>query len=254
MGYTWRDEAGVQGLSPDGVVLVSFPSAGLAAIVAAHFIVQSLKLPRIGTFDSPDLPPLAVIQGGQVQPPIRVYGRSELAIVVSEFPVPPDQAAAIAETLLAGAATRHASLLLSLEGVVPHPAPEPEDGADESMWAITSGTDAPLVGRLEKAGARTLTDGVIGGVSGALLIAGMRAPVPTATLLVSAKATEGYPDHRAGAALIETLDRLLPVLKLDTGPLRSQAEMIERALRAAMKSRSKAPPDAPPSGDVTIYQ
>jgi predicted ATP-grasp superfamily ATP-dependent carboligase len=236
------------------VVLVSFPSAGLAAIVAAHYIVQSLKLPRIGTFDSPDLPPLAVIQGGQVQPPIRVYGRSDFAIVVSEFPVPPDQATAIAETLLTGAATRHASFILSLEGVVPHPAPEPEDGADESMWAITSRTDGPLVGRLEKAGARTLTDGVIGGVSGALLIAGMRAPVPTGTLLVSAKATEGYPDHRAGAALIETLDRLLPVLKLDTGPLRSQAEMIERALRAAMKSRAKAPSEPPPSGEMTIYQ
>ncbi|MCI4319318.1 MAG: PAC2 family protein [Thermoplasmata archaeon] len=254
MGYTWRDEPGVQGLADEAVVLVSFPSAGLAATVAAHFIVQSLKLPRIGTFESPDLPPLAVIQGGQVQPPIRVYGRSEFALVVSEFPVPPDQATPIAETLLAGAATRHASMVLSLEGVVPHPTPEPEDSADESMWAITSRPEDGLVGRLQKAGARTLADGVIGGVSGALLIAGIRAQVPTATLLVSARTTEGYPDHRAGAALIETLDRLLPVLKLDTGPLRSQAEMIERALRAAMKPRSKPAPEATASGEMTIYQ
>ncbi|MCI4350950.1 MAG: PAC2 family protein [Thermoplasmata archaeon] len=255
MAYFWRDEPGVEGLADGGVVLVSFPSAGLAATVAAHFIVRSLNLPRIGTIDSPDLPPLAVIQGGQVQPPLRVYGRKEFALVVSEFPVPPDHAAALADALLAGAASHHASMVVSLEGVVPHPAPESEDAPDESIWAVTARSDAALVAQLEKAGAHTLADGVIGGVSGALLIAGLRQTLPMATLLVSARATEGYPDHRAGAALIETIDRLLPVLKLDTGPLRSQAEMIERALRAAMKSRTKSPttPHAAPD-ELTIYQ
>jgi predicted ATP-grasp superfamily ATP-dependent carboligase len=254
MAYTWRDEAGVQGLAEGGVVLVSFPSAGLAPTVAAHFIVRSLNLPRIGTIDSPNLPPLAVIQGGQVQPPLRVYGRPDFALVVSEFPVPPDQASAVAEALLAGAADRHVSLVISLEGVVPHPPPETEDTADESMWAITARPEEALVARLQKAGARPLADGVIGGVSGALLIAGLRQTVPLATLLVSARTVEGYPDHRAGAALIETLDRLLPILKLDTGPLRTQAEMIERALRAAMKLRSKGHTTPAPSDELTIYQ
>jgi len=78
-----------------------------------------------------------------------------------------------------------------------------------------------------------------------------------AAILVSAIGPEGYPDHRAGAALIETLDRLMPELKIDTGPLRSQAEVIERALRAAMRQRPNAPTSTPPlpeHGEGTMYQ
>jgi len=51
---------------------------------------------------------------------------------------------------------------------------------------------------------------------------------------------EGVPDHRAGAALIETLDKVLPEIKIDTEPLRAQAEQIEKALRAVMKSHPSA--------------
>ena len=72
--------------------------------------------------------------------------------------------------------------------------------------------------------------------------------MPVAVLLVSARVAEGLPDHRAGAALIETLDRVLPELGSITGPLRAQAEQIEKALRAVMKSRPGAQPSTPPEG------
>ena len=65
---------------------------------------------------------------------------------------------------------------------------------------------------------------------------------------MSAQVAEGLPDHRAGAALIETLDRVLPELEIDTGPLRAQAEQIEKALRAVMKSHpGSAPPTEAPT-------
>ena len=108
-----------------------------------------------------------------------------------------------------------------------------------------------LLDQLTGGKVRLLEDGVIGGVSGALLVEALRRSVPVSILLVSAGlAPEGFPDHRAGATLIETLDRLLPELKIDTGPLRTQAEMIERALRAAIKGRDKdSQPVAPPGRD-----
>ena len=121
--------------------------------------------------------------------------------------------------------------------------PEPETPAPEQVWVAFSRRDPALVKTFLDTGARPLEDGVIGGVSGALLIQALGRKVPVATLLVSAQAAEGLPDHRAGAALIETLDKLLPELKIDTGPLRKQAEQIERMLRAAMKTR---PPPAEP--------
>ncbi|MGI0128687.1 MAG: proteasome assembly chaperone family protein [Thermoplasmata archaeon] len=243
MEFTWREEAPADpGLGAGSVVISAFPSAGLATIVAGHYIVRVLQLPRVARFESKDLAPIAVVQGGIVNPTIRVYGRSDLALVLSEFPPTPSQANAIAETILERAERQKARAIVCLEGVVPQPEEEPSEEAGETapadgqVWAAFSRKDPAFTRAFEAAKARSLEEGVIGGVSGALLVQGMGRSVPVAVLLVSARVAEGLPDHRAGAALIETLDRLLPELKIDTGPLRAQAEQIEKALRAVMKS------------------
>ena len=254
MAYLWRDEPATAGLQPHGVVLSSFPSAGLAATVAAHYMVRSLAIPRIGIMEGPEAAPIAVIQSGQVHPPIRVYGRSDFAVVLSEFPPPLSQAGAVARAIIEGAERLQARMIICFEGVVPHPAEDEPTEDDESVWVVTSRSDADLAQAFARAKAKRLEDGVIGGVSGALLTLGLTHPIPVAALLVSAKATEGYPDHRAGAALIEALDRFLPELTIDTGPLRSQAELIEKALRAAMKARDRVPDRSLPEPEPTIYQ
>jgi predicted ATP-grasp superfamily ATP-dependent carboligase len=253
MEYTWTEEsASAPTLRPDAVVLSSFPSAGLATTVAGHYIIRALKLPRVGRFESPDLAPVAVVQSGEVHPTIRVYGRPDLGLVLSEFPPTPTQANAIARTILDGAQGRRARMVLCLEGIVPRPGDEPEEtteaaGDSGQVWAVCSRSDPELRKSLESAGARMLEDGVIGGVSGALLVQGLGRQLPVVTLLVTARVAEGLPDHRAGAALIETLDRLLPELKIDTQPLRLQAEQIEKALRAALKSHAASGEDVGPN-------
>jgi uncharacterized protein len=251
--YSWREETGTGGTAPGGVVISAFPSAGLATTVAGHYMIRVLKMPRVGRFESPDLSPVAVIQGGEAHPAIRVYGRPDLNLVLSEFPPTPNQANAIAETILSAAERHKARLIIGLEGVVPHPTdeesessgPEPEPSG-EQVWVAFSRKSPPVEKEFAQAKVRSLEEGLIGGVSGALLVRGMARSIPVAVLLVSAR-VEGLPDHRAGAALIETLDRLLPQLSIDTGPLREQAEQIEKMLRAAMKSRGAAPalPDEP---------
>ncbi|MGI0070946.1 MAG: proteasome assembly chaperone family protein [Thermoplasmata archaeon] len=257
MEFTWQAEGtDGSGVGRGAVLLSAFPSAGLASIVAGHYIVRSLHLERVARFESGDVAPIAVIQGGVVNPTIRVYGRSDLALVLSEFPPAAGPANAIARTILDQAEKAGARSILCLEGVVPHP--EEEDGAatadtapgDEQVWVAYSRKDPDFVAPFEAAKARTLEDGVIGGVSGALLVQAMGRKVPVAVLLVSARVAEGLPDHRAGAALIETLDRVLPQLKIDTKPLRAQAEQIEKALRAVMRSNPRSADGSPgPSPD-----
>ncbi len=266
----WREEGPTTAKRSAGSVVVSaFPSAGLASIVAAHYVVRALKLPRIGRFESPDLPPIAVVQGGEVSPMVRAYGRPDLDLVLSEFPPTPSQANALARTILDHAEQHGARLILCLEGVVPHPINaegEPEEGeaiaavdekAPEQVWVAFARKDPALLASFEPSGARVLEDGVIGGVSGALLVQAIGRPVPVAVLLVSARVAGGLPDHRAGAALIEAVDRLLPEVRIDTGPLRAQAEQIEKALRQALKTRVSAQPptaDAPAPPSPEMYQ
>ncbi len=256
MEYGWREEkAEAPGFAAGGVIVSAFPSAGLATTVAAHYIVRSLQLPRIGRFESPDQAPIAVVQGGVVHPTVRVYGRPDLGLVLSEFPPTPAQSNSLARTILDNAERRAARMVLGLEGVVPHPTGEDDDAAPEppaspgaaaapdapeQVWVAYSRRDAALEKAFAATKARPLEDGVIGGVSGSLLVQGIGRSVPVAVLLVSARVAEGLPDHRAGAALIEALDRLLPELRIDTGPLRTQAEEIEKALRAAIRSSPRA--------------
>lgn len=265
MEFVWREEVPAgQGPGPGAVLISSFPSAGLAATVASHYMLRSLKLPRVGRFESPELAPIAIVQGGEVNPTIRVYGRPGLGLILSEFPPMPSQLAPLARTILDGAERLQARLLVCLEGVVPHPElenaeedeAEPAPEVSENVWVAYSRRDPGVLGAFAKTSARPLEEGVIGGVSGALLVQGLGRKVPVAVTLVSTRAAEGIPDHRAGAVLIETLDRLLPELRIDTGPLRKQAAEIERMLRAAMKTRpvmseAETPPPSPSS--TTMY-
>lgn len=262
--YQWSDDGVESVVAPGATVLSSFPTAGLAATIAAHYVISTLALPRVGILESADAPPVAIVQSGAVQPPIRVHGRADLGVVLSEFPPMISSVAPLAAGILDGAERRRARALICLEGVVPHPIEEESAegdasaAAEPSVWYVASHAEESFRRSIEKAGARPLGDGVIGGVSGALLVGGLRRQIPVVVLLVRAKESVGFPDNRAGAALIETLDRILPQLKIDTGPLRTQAEMIERALRQVMKGRGDAPGDSkapdPEAGAPTMYR
>ncbi|MFZ0830718.1 MAG: PAC2 family protein [Thermoplasmata archaeon] len=256
MPVLWRPESSAVLPAPGAVLISCFPSGGLAPTVAGHYMLQMLKLPRLGALTSEEFPPLAVIQGGRVNPPVRAYGNKDIVLVVSEFPLPPSMINPLAMTILDMAAQLQVSAILGLEGVVPHPL-DPEDAeatpSEEMVWYAGSGSTEELPAKYKTAGVRAMGDGVIGGVSGALLVQGMGSKLPIGTLLVSAT-DAGYPDHRAAAKLIEVIDQLLPHVQIDTKPLRTQAEMIERALRAAVKSRPSAPAGAPGTENLPIYQ
>jgi uncharacterized protein len=258
--YRWRDdEHASDSVQPGAILLSAFPSAGLAATVAAHYMIRALGLPRVGVLDSEDAPPLAIVQQGHVQPSIRVYGRKDLAIVMSEFPPLPAAIRPLTDAILDGAERLQARYILAIEGVVPHPLSGEEGGTpmpDEQVWGVVADDQNPLLALLQKAGVRPLMDGVIGGITGALLVRSQSRKMPVGGLLVSARDTEVYPDHRAGAALIEVIDKVLPDVQIDTKPLRTQAEMIERMLRAAMQSQKQSPAATtePPEETRTIYQ
>lgn len=256
MSVAWKPEPSGKMPDPGALVISCFPSAGLAPTVAGHYILQVLKLPRIGLLVSDDLPPLAVIQGGRVNPPVRAYGNKDLVLILSEFPLPATLINPLAATVLQTAVQIKAGGVLGIEGVVPHPVDSDETSdspPDEMVWYAGSGTSEALPADYKAAGVRAMGDGVIGGVSGSLLVQGIGAGLPVGALLVSAT-DAGYPDHRAAAKVIEVLDQVLPHVQIDTKPLRTQAEVIEKALRAAVKSREPPAPGLPTTDNLPIYQ
>ncbi|EQD68192.1 protein containing DUF75, partial [mine drainage metagenome] len=175
MPYEWSDSDGASAPPPGSIVVTSFPSAGLATTVAGHFMIRSLKLTRTGLFEAPEMAPVAVIQGGEVQPPIRAYGNAGLSLVLSEFPPSSGQAMPIAQAIMEGARRRRARMIVCLEGVVPHPSSgeaeeAPPDEGSKASWVVLSHRTADLDRRFLKPPSKLLSDGVIAGVTGALLV------------------------------------------------------------------------------------
>src|SRR3989454_12261040 len=73
-------------------------------------------------------------------------------------------------------------------------------------------------------------EGVITGVAGVLLNEGRKRDFDVMTLL--SEAHPDYPDARAAARVIETIDKLLLHTELDAKPLYEEAERIELQLKS----------------------
>ncbi len=87
-------------------------------------------------------------------------------------------------------------------------------------------------------------EGVITGIAGVLLNEGRRRGLDVLTFLAEAQAD--YPDARAAAKVIETINRILLRTPLDPVPLYAEAERIEQQLlsiqrRAAEKTSTERP-------------
>jgi uncharacterized protein len=98
---------------------------------------------------------------------------------------------------------------------------------------------------LKKKQVSLFEEGVITGVAGVLLNEGRRRDFDVITLLSEAR--PDYPDARAAAKVIETIDRLLPHTPLDARPLYEEAERIEVQLKNihSKTEKAKAPTKVP---------
>jgi uncharacterized protein len=91
------------------------------------------------------------------------------------------------------------------------------------------------------------TEGVITGVAGVLLNEGKSRDFDVVSIM--AEAHPDYPDARAAAKVIETIDKMLLHIQLDAKPLYIEAEKIEGQLKSihaqAKPSKSRKPAYSP---------
>ncbi|HTT25889.1 MAG TPA: PAC2 family protein, partial [Thermoplasmata archaeon] len=78
-------------------------------------------------------------------------------------------------------------------------------------------------------------NGVVTGFAGGLLLSAIGRPIPTLCLI--AQAHKDFPDARAAAKVIESINPLVPMLVLDTKPLREKARQIEAEVRKNLQQQ-----------------
>src|SRR3990170_918640 len=214
-------------------VIDGFPSVGLVSSIVANYLINALNLTQIGIMDSVYFPTVALVRDGQPMNPVRIYAgpkvedRDQVVVFISEFQPPPNLIKAIAATVLDWAQDARCNLLVCPEGLIVD-----TDGSDEDRQVEVYG-----IGSTEKAmemlrGNRVtiFEEGVITGVAGGLLNEGRKRDFDVITLL--SEAHPDYPDARAAARVIETIDKLLLHTELDAKPLYEEAERIEMQLKS----------------------
>ena len=216
-------------------VIDGFPSVGLVSSIVANYLINALNLTQIGIMDSIYFPTVALVRDGQPMNPVRIYagpkveGHDQVVVFISEFQPPPNLIKAIAATVLDWAQDARCNLLVCPEGLIID-GEGAVDEEDRQVEVYGIGSTDKAMEMLRGNRVTIFEEGVITGVAGVLLNEGRKRDFDVITLL--SEAHPDYPDARAAARVIETIDKLLLHTELDAKPLYEEAERIEMQLKS----------------------
>ncbi len=213
---------------PKGATVIEgFPGLGLVGTIATGFLLDHLKCEKIGTYYFEDPPATLAVHGDRIVDPIGIFYNKEYnLVVVHAITSAQGMEFKAADLILELCKQLNASEIITIEGVG-------SSETEESRGFFY--TDHPqLKSTMEKMGVDCLGEGIIMGVTAAIL---MRNQLPTLSLF--AETHSKLPDSKAAAKIIEILDKTLG-LKVNYTPLLKQAEEFEKKLKGMLNQTMKA--------------
>jgi uncharacterized protein len=222
------------------MMVVGFPTHGLVGSVAVSYLVHSLDMASIGYMIGDEFPPTVIMEEGVVNAPIRFYASrtvcgpdqrcEQLVAAISDIQPSAEMLNHLSRALLDWAETKGIQLVVAVEG---QPVDEELRG-DARVVAMANRAAVPLLGKYKFDPA----NGVVTGFAGGLLLGAIGRPTPVLCLI--AQAHKDYPDARAAAKVIESINPLVPMLVLDTKPLREKARQIESEVRKSLQQQQQS--------------
>src|SRR5580658_9389516 len=252
----------------NALVIDGFPSVGLVSSIVANYLIDTLEMEQIGIVESPAFPTVSLVRNGIPQHPVRIYagrppddraGRvaDKIVAFVSEFHPAPNIIHPLATTIMDWVQEQRCGFLVSPEGLVVERSP-----TDAHRGHAPKLADVKVYGVASTRKARELyiepntlpfVEGVITGIAGVLLNEGRRRGFDVLTFLAEAQAD--YPDARAAAKVIETINHILLRTPLDPVPLYAEAERIEQQLLSIQRHASEGKRgDAPTQSSQPMYR
>jgi len=209
------------------IIIEGFPGFGLVGTITTEFLIDHLKCEQIGRCYFENTLPTIAIHQGEVIDPISIYynKKSNLVIIHSIT-----NAAGIewqaAEMISEVVKALDAKEVICVEGVG---SPQAEG---ERVFFYT--TEPGIAKKLTSAGIAPLGEGIIVGVTSAVL---MKTIKPTSCIF--AETHSNLPDSKAAANVIKLLDNYLG-LDVDPAPLIKKAQEFESKLKNIMDQASQA--------------
>ncbi|MCK4670086.1 MAG: proteasome assembly chaperone family protein [Nanoarchaeota archaeon] len=206
-------------------IIEGFPGIGLVGTITTEFLIQHLKAKPVGMIVGKEIPPMVAVHDTKVVRPLAFFydEKNNILIlhVISSIPGAENQ---IAELLLANAKKWGVKEIISVESVgVPI-----ELSRNHRGFYFSNRADQ----KFKKMGLEPLKEGIIMGVTGALML---QKEIPLTCIF--AETHSRLPDSAAAAKIIEALNKYLK-LNIDVKPLVASAKKFETKLRELM-SKSK---------------
>ncbi len=214
---------------PKNVTIIEgFPGFGLIGTIATEFLMEHLDMEKIGVVHVDEIPAMIAIHQNKVVEPISIhYNKKHNIVLVHAINIGQNLGWKIAEVIEELSQLLSAKEIISLEGVG---SPRGESGR---VFYFSS--KGKLSNKKLQNIANPLMEGIIVGVTGALLARNVKTPI----LALFAEARGNLPDSKAAAHIIEALDAYTG-LNMDPAPLLKQAQMFERKLKGIVNKGQKA--------------
>lgn len=209
-------------------IITGFPGFGLVGTITTEYLIDHLDAKLIGEIKIEENPPMIAIHKGEIVEPLGIFYNSKYNIIILHALT----AVNGMEWKLANAIVQlnklvNAKEIISLEGV----GSQEIDSDKEPSSYYFSKCSAK---RLEKTGISPLSEGIVMGVTGALLL-NKKCNVSA----IFAETHSALPDSRAAAKVIEVLDKYLG-LKVNYAPLLKKAEGFEAKLKDLLQKGQTA--------------
>lgn len=203
----------------DAVILEGSPELGLIGNILGWLLVDQLKMKQIGFVDSKDFPPLAVLYNGVSLHPFRIYSAENIVLFLSDFIIPPKVAYDMANGIVSWAEKNNAKEIITFNSVVVR---------EKTGQIAAAANTQEAVKDLADMGVPIMPFGNINGLSGTLMTKSMIKGILSTCLF--AEVLNQYPDPRAAATIVETLNKKLGI-NIQTESLLKEAEEIESRLK-----------------------
>ncbi len=211
-------------------IIEGFPGFGLVGTIATEFLIDHLDVELIGKISMDESPAVVAIHDNHVVEPLGIfYNKKYNLVIIHAVTASTGIEWKLADIIQKLANDLGAKEIISLEGV--GSATTKPDA--ERVFYFSK--DAKSKKNLSKLGLNPLKEGIIMGVTGALLLNVEKTPLSC----IFAETHTDLPDSKAAARVIKTLDQYLG-LKVNPEPLLEQAAKFEEKLKGLLKKGEEA--------------
>ncbi len=211
-------------------IIEGFPGFGLVGTIATEFLIDHLDVELIGKVVMDESPAVVAIHQDHIVEPLGIfYNKKYNVVILHAVSATTGIEWKLADIISNLAKDLGAKEIIGLEGVG-----SSKTKADAEKVFYFSKNSKSKKG-LSKLGLNPLKEGIIMGVTGALLLNVEKIPLSC----IFAETHTDLPDSKAAARIIKAIDSYLG-LKVDIAPLFKQAEMFEGKLKGLLQKGEQA--------------